>query len=454
MVFRYFLVFIFLLVVCIACTNDPPISLGYRVSGKVNDSLGKGIGHIRIYYLNNTFVSTDSLGLWQTGLLEDSTSIHPTDTAYTFTPTTFRVTETTHEVVFVAHSKKIQPMFAEKIYRWFVDMQLPNGLLESSENSNFVSLYDNALAALVFLAHGDIAKAEAVFDFFNNRIDAELLAGYGGFIQFRDRSGVPSGKRWLGDNAWLLIALNNYSEITASNKYQTLREALTQWIRSLHDTDDSLWGGYDADGMRIGKITEGMIDAFDAVSGYDSFHKGILAYLHANRWNPTEKLLISWPGNRYAYALDNHSWGYCSLEDFPLQVLQKADMHKATHASTATGKDVTGYCFDIDRDDVWLEGTGQMVVAFNKAGEASLADFYLEQLTHAMVASTLYPETMGLPYTTNRGSGYATELLWVGTDTKPCISSGAWYLFGVGHFDPMFLGSVKNIPASEKFWKE
>jgi cellulose synthase operon protein B len=104
------------------------------------------------------------------------------------------------------------PVEYEKlVYQWLVNEQLSNGLLESITGNNFVSLYDNSLAALAFIAKGDYLKAEAIFDFFNNHVNSELLNGTGGFAQFRVSDGYPlSGSgRWQDDNAWLLIALNN-----------------------------------------------------------------------------------------------------------------------------------------------------------------------------------------------------------------------------------------------------
>ena len=59
------------------------------------------------------------------------------------------------------------------------DMQLSIGLLETSPNSNLVSLYDNALAALVFIENADYAKAESIFSYFDARIQTELLSGNG-----------------------------------------------------------------------------------------------------------------------------------------------------------------------------------------------------------------------------------------------------------------------------------
>lgn len=54
----------------------------------------------------------------------------------------------------------------DKTSNWILKMQHSNGLLESSENTDFVSLYDNALAALFFISQGELGRAEKIFDFF------------------------------------------------------------------------------------------------------------------------------------------------------------------------------------------------------------------------------------------------------------------------------------------------
>ncbi|MFM1998237.1 MAG: hypothetical protein RL204_184, partial [Bacteroidota bacterium] len=335
---------------------------------------------------------------------------------------------------------------------WFTQMQNDNGLLESSANSNFVSLYDNALSVLVFIANEDYEKAESIFDFFNARIESELQSGAGGFSQFRDAQGIPSGNRWLGDNAWMLIALNNYHEKTGNNTYSQLSTAIENWIISLQDTDGGLWGGTRTDGSQIGKVTEGMIDAFNAVSGYTSFHSNLLQYLENDRWNDSQQLLISWPNNTYEYALDNFPWGYCVFEDFPGSTLFAANMFWCTQQATQNNLSVTGYCFDIDRDVVWLEGTGEMVVAFQKAGDIISANFYLQEMEKVFSGSPGVTNGLGLPYATNLGTGYGADLLWTGSDTAPCVSSTAWYIFGMLQFDPFEVGYEKNIPQEDKFW--
>ena len=345
----------------------------------------------------------------------------------------------------------------ERVYDWVKSLQLENGLLESSDDSNFVSLYENALAAVVFSARGDFKRAEKIFDFFVRDMD-ELQEYPGGFGQFRDRYGVPLNgvpHRWLGDNAWLLIAINNYHNLAENNRYAGLSSALEGWMRSLQDPQDGgLWGGYEQSGKRIHKVTEGIIDAFNAVNGCDDFHKKILSFLKAGYWDPQKKVFIAWKGHKkYQYALDLHSWGYCALPDMPAQILDGAAMHVTTKKATVNGREVTGFCFDIDCDTIWLEGTGEMVVAFQSAGKDPEADFYIAQLEKMITPSPKNPAFAGIPYATNPGTGYATGVLWDGVDKNLSLTSSAWYLLGKLKYDPMAIGRKKNIPAADIFWK-
>lgn len=345
------------------------------------------------------------------------------------------------------------PNETKAVYNWFVQMQLPNGLIESTEDSNFVSLYDNSLAALVFISQKDYNKAAHIFDFFESKISSELLNTNGGFYQFRDKSGNNGNRKWLGDNAWLLIALNRYHLETKSRKYNYLASKLNSWIRSLQDSDGGLWGGYKENGTRIHKITEGVITAFNAIEGYDEFHINLLKYIEENRWEKNKQLIVAWPENsKYNHAMDLHSLAYSIFEDFPVTALSKADRYLNTQTITTTGKKITGFCFDEDKDVVWLEGTAQMATAYNKAGENEEGNIYIKEIEKAFVKSTLYIDAKGLPYTANYGSSYENVLLWDNADTAAAVSSSAWYLFAKFNFNPLENTSIKNIPAADKFW--
>jgi hypothetical protein len=313
------------------------------------------------------------------------------------------------------------------------------------------------VAALVFTSRNDFKRAEKIFNFFNHR-RSEMMQSPGGFAQMRTLQGNPvdnKPRRWLGDNAWLLIAINNYHHHTGNQKYRKLALELSEWIISLQDADGGLWGGFHADGSRISKIAEGNIDAFNAISGYTEFHQKLLNYFADVRWDATDELLIAWadyPKNKY--ALDLHPWGYCTFEDFPDAVLTKADRYLNTQLYIATNQRVTGYCFDEDKDVVWLEGTGQMAVAYLKAGLESEAQKYISEMKKTIIESQLFPGCKGLPYTTNFASSYADDVLWEGVDSSIAVSSTAWYLFALNHFNPFELGYYKQIPEADKFWEK
>ncbi|MGB5378396.1 hypothetical protein [Muriicola sp.] len=341
----------------------------------------------------------------------------------------------------------------EQVFEWMGHMQTDNGLIESAENTNFVSLYDNALAALAFIANGDTARAELILDYFDQQLETEFYGNNGGFFQYREISGENGSRIWMGDNAWLLLAVNHYHEFTNSNKYQHLAYELENWLRSLQTEDGGLQGGINEDGTLIPKVTEGMITAFNAVRGFDDFHMGILKFLEEQRWDLTEKVLITKTQNpAYNYALDLYTLGYLILEDFPVDILTKATRFLNSQTATAQGKLVNGYCFDDDKDVVWLEGTAQMALAFKAAAQTGNAENIVLNIESTFIQSSGSETAIGIPYTTNHGTNFGATFLWDHTDIKPTISSSAWYLFVKQSFNPFQMEKNKGIPAEEKFW--
>ena len=110
--------------------------------------------------------------------------------------------------------------------------------------------------------------------------------------------------RWLGDNAMLLIAINNYQMETNTQDYAYLELYLNLWIRGLQNSDGSLSSGVDENGNKISPVTEGMIDAYNAIEGNDTFHKNLYEYLMSNRYDEIDDMFIAWPGNEsYKYSL-------------------------------------------------------------------------------------------------------------------------------------------------------
>ena len=341
-----------------------------------------------------------------------------------------------------------------EILNWFDNQQLSNGLLESIENGNVVSLYDNALASMVFMLQEDYEKAENIFNFFNARIDSELKNDVGGFSQLRDRNGMPNNHRWMGDNAWLLIALNNYKAMTGMTTYDNLATEIKNWLLTLQDTDGGLFAGYDSNNNLLNfKVTEGMIDAFNAIEGYTTFHSNLLNYLETNRWDNVDKNLVAWPGNPdYLYALDLHPWSYLMFNNYPVSSLTTAERYVTIQMSTVTGLEITGYCFDEDQDAIWFEGTGQMTLAFDLANMTNERDYYLSEMEKNLIESINYPNATGFPYSSNIGTHSGGDLLWDTADDEIAISACAWYVFTKRSFNPFAIERNKNIPTQDMFW--
>jgi hypothetical protein len=228
---------------------------------------------------------------------------------------------------------------------------------------------------------------------------------------------------------------------------------LNSWLRSLQEEDGGLRGGTNEDGTQINKVTEGIITAFNAVKGYDAFHEGILRFLQEQRWDWNEQVLITKTENpAYHHALDLYSLGSLILEDFPTEVLYKAERFLNTQTSTTSGLTISGYCFDDDKDVVWLEGTAQMALAFESAGLTTNSAALVRTLEETFINSAAAQGASGIPYTTNFGTTFGASFLWDHADTAPTISSSAWYLFLKNDFNPFALELAKGIPLESQFW--
>ncbi len=332
---------------------------------------------------------------------------------------------------------------------WLAGRQYPSGLVESAEGSDFVSLYDNALSALVYLRNGQTGQAQKIFDYFQGRQTAEFDESGGGFYQFRDTEGNNRSRIWLGDNAWLLIALRHYRAATADLRYRDLEASLEAWIRSLQQEDGSLKSGWNEDGSQIPVVTEGMITAYVAVSGYDAFHEGILNYLTAQRWSEEESLLLAeQSGGTYAYAMDLHSLPALIWEGASHGFLEHAQRYYTVQYHELNGKSIGGYCFDEDLDVVWLEGSAQMALAYRRSGDLQAYQQTMEALEQAFIKVGDTHNPGALPYAANPGSSFGAAPLWPEAHRRAAVSASAWYVFAQLNFNPFSLdGEMKPMPG-------
>ncbi|MEX0274312.1 MAG: carboxypeptidase-like regulatory domain-containing protein, partial [Flavobacteriaceae bacterium] len=387
--------------------------------GKAIDVDGNPLSNVSLAYGDGQYAFTDSDGYWHIDNLKKGDLLVVSKPNYHFVPKTIEVHSKDVETVFIGHSHSHLSK-DDKVFQWVNDRQLDNGLITSNDTSDLVSLYDNALLAIAYVSKKEWAYAERIFDFFESKRSLELEKGDGGFFQFRNREGENGRRTWLGDNAWLLIAIRQYHEATQNQKYAQLQQSLERWIRNQQDSDGGLWGGLNENGQQIHKVTEGIITAFLAIEGYDTFHKDILRYLRAHRWDSHKRTLIAWPENpKYTYALDLHPLGHGILEAYPVTALELAEMYRCTKIATVTGNEMTGYCFDEDKDVIWLEGTAQMAVAYKKSGYPAKSEHRIQEMEKALIEGAMSTNHLGLPYASNPGTSYGPSTLWEEADLVP-----------------------------------
>ncbi len=352
---------------------------------------------------------------------------------------------TAHTIIFdniIVYEENDITADIEYVYNWFAMVRHDNGLHTSSIPGQVFSLYDNALAAMVYTMLGEYEYAADIFDYFDTRILTELQDDWGGFVQIRDLNGNYGdiGNRWLGDNAWFLTAIHYYHQQTGTTEYQALADALEVWILSLQNADGGLNSGYDPTGFMQYPVTEAMIDSYNAVSGYTTYHQELETYLLQTRVDTQYGVFMAWPGHpTYQYSLDTIGWAYLGMPGWSDEILAIADQLFLFEENG-----IYGYCADVDKDTIFTELTLTMAAAYNKAGNTVVANSYIEYMETLFF--DINPTTKGLPYTTSRATGYADFPLWETVETDAHLSGNAWYIFSKMRLNPMKVGLEGKPP--------
>jgi hypothetical protein len=320
-----------------------------------------------------------------------------------------------------------------KVYEWLLLQQGPLGILGNQEEDDFAGLYTNAVAALCYLHQGDVPRAERIFSFFAQYVDSVAEASPGGFCQFWDaRTGQPhlDTDRWVGDNAWLLIALNTHYQMTGRTTFAQMRRTIGDWIVRLQDVDGGIRSGFSLAGPMDWKSTEGNLDCYAALIDYPRERKRIGSFLQSKMWIPAEGRFRM--GSTTAEsALDCCSWGMAALGAHFAQAMRYAEAtFSRQEVCQATGNLVQGFSDFVAWDRIWLEGTGQMAVAYHVAGQHEQAQQVLAELDQALMPSARWAGTVGLASHTN-------DPAWATGATTIFVPSQAWYLFATWQYNPM-----------------
>jgi len=352
----------------------------------------------------------------------------------------------------------------QQAYEWLIAQQrtnrqlvfFKNGLLPSSEYGNDCFTYDQALAAICFSRNKDFKKAEKIFDFFDN-VRKEQIKKYGKFIGFSDayKANGCWGETWAaGPNAWMLMALNTYMYYTNDVKYLSLSEDIAQWLIGLESIEGGIVGGYYGNHEPMTWIaTEHNLDCYAAFRDlglitnnkeYLKVAKNIKYWMEHDAWSDKQqRFYMGRQRFNRNYATDLSSWAVLSLGDKYITTLDFAIEHSlCKHYYEPNNIEVEGFDFGStynespypDKDAVWFEGTGQMVLAFLKAGNGSKGTYFLHELDKALTVSKRSSYVSGLPYASNEGTpAYGS---WLMQDEPLCISSTAWYYLAKYNHNP------------------
>jgi len=331
------------------------------------------------------------------------------------------------------HETSDEVVMEKKIYRWLVCQQSGHGILGNQEGETFSATYPNALAAICFLHQGDVDHAEKIFRFFQEHYEECFSTQPGGFYQFWDTAsgeGHKDSDRWIGDNAWLLIALNYYRQRTGKQDFDGMREGMARWLIGLQDADGGIKSGFNKNGLMDSKSTEGNLDCYAALVEHPAERAKVRKFLESQMWISAEKR-FKMGSTCPDPAMDTSAWGVQSLglEYAPtLNFAEKAFLR--TCVAKASGNTITAYSDFRDKDRIWLEGSGEMAVAWHVAGKHERARRTLCELEKASIPSKEFRDAAGIPCHTNNPA-------WETGADKIFIPSQAWFLFAAWEFNPM-----------------
>lgn len=288
------------------------------------------------------------------------------------------------------------------------------GLVRSADyDKNFTTVYKNALAAMVFIHENDLKLAEGIFDFFKSKYDKNCFRGFN--KSWDPETGNEIGEDyWEGDNAFLLLALNYYKEITGSfGCYHEMVEGLREWLSGRADEDI---------------IAEGCANMYAALKPFENSVPGIdsvLLKLKNCFYNKKD----------YANVLDHIERGALCFSD--ISGFDYIDGFRRSEIWKYDGTEVNALAAFSGENFINVEISAQILLAW-KIWESDLSIdlWYLErELNKLWLLSESAPIIIvyGLPY-------YLDERGWPRSWDESIIDPPCYMLFYYWGFNPMAPG--------------
>lgn len=296
--------------------------------------------------------------------------------------------------------------------------QYTTGLVESyninGQLANVCFTYDQAVAAIAFKAKGDSARAKLVLD----RLQSLQMSSGSWYTAYNCSTLQPwESNQHIGPNLWVVLAAKYYGGST----YDAMAIKAIDWTLQFQQSDGGVNGGLNADGSVITWCsTEHNEDAYAAYNkyGYTTPANKVKSFLDNKVWKTDH----FWGGRDDSRdPLDVNSWGVMALGSNTYGI--SLDYALTNHRNVKNGIDA--FDFDSDKDDIWFEGTGQMVVAFKVAGRNNEASYFTNEIIKGQKTNG------GVPYSLlGTNNGY-----WTMSKAESVAATG-WLIFAIHNVNP------------------
>jgi hypothetical protein len=315
-------------------------------------------------------------------------------------------------------------------YNWLASQQdqYKTGLIESYDDLEILRdvcfTYDQAVAAIAFMIKGDTKRTQSILDRLQ---DLQNSSGSWYTAYHCNNSTVWEWDQHVGPVLWVTLAIAAYEQSIGDTSYHSVATNAINWAMQFQQSDGGINGGINGNGnILTWASTEHNEDAFSVLShyGYSKEALHVKSFLDDHVWDISQG---RWWGGRNdpRDPLDVNAWGVSALGKIGKHNYQDSLNYVMTHHRNVQSN-IDGYDFDSDKDDVWLEGTCQMAVAFQVVGRYGESNYFIEEVIKSQDL------TGGIPYSINgTWNGY-----WK-MSTKKSVAATGWLIFATEHVNPM-----------------
>lgn len=320
-------------------------------------------------------------------------------------------------------------------YNWLKSQQCTTGLIDSFSDSQQISYtYDQAVGAIAFLLKGDTASAKAVLDALKG---LQTPSGSWYTAYYCNNQAVQESNQHVGPVIWVVMAVAKYEKVTGDTvTYRNMVQKAMDWSLQFQQADGGINGGLDTAGnVLTWASTEHNQDAYAMLVhyGYTQQAAKVKNFLDTQVWQEAGGYF--WAGrNDPNNPMDTNAWGVQALgttgtHQYNRGLTYVMDTHRNTKTKRVKNGSITidGFDFNGDRNDIWFEGQGQMVVSFKMDGRTADANYFLNEI----IKIQDFYGTGGVPYSLlGTNNGYWTM------KSVESVSGTGWLIFAIDGYNP------------------